>query len=222
MPSTYRGGNSSIEDGQARWMDTDVITVRTGSRPGGRGHHWRRRPVSVSLDGVMDCCTSSCRTPLPAWRSSRPARAPTSDLLPGARRPAAGRRAGGGTGTARRAHGRGPRHARVRRAVRDPAGDRRPDRSSAPGSRSAWSTPTATTRPGRFASRSWPGDTPVGIMAAVTTPQELDERFRTVVGSLTAAERSQAIRRRRIRADSHAHRGTRHCASSMPSSPAGT
>src|SRR4029450_1912463 len=53
----------------------------------------------------------------------------------------------------------------------------------------AWSTPTVTTRPARYDCLSCRAE-PLRIMTVVTTPQELDERFRTVVGGLTVPEES--------------------------------
>ena len=112
--------------GRLDLMRSEVITVtdRLAGRPSGTSPP--RRSVR-RRDRATGCCTSSCRTPPPAWRSSRPAPAPTRTCSP-RWTTCCPPTTGGGTGTAR--PGTGATTCCRRSCRRTPAaGARRADRA---------------------------------------------------------------------------------------------
>ncbi len=94
-----RAGRGTGHCGRMRRMRSEVITVRTGSRPTVRDITERGRAVRRPAPATA-CCTSSSRTPPPGWRSSRPAPAPTTTCC-GPWTTCCPPTTGGGTGTAR-------------------------------------------------------------------------------------------------------------------------
>ena len=205
---------------------TEVITVRTGGRPSGGGHHGRggARSCAGRGDGLLHVFVPHATAGVAIIETGAGS---DDDLLARARRRAAGRRPV--AAPARLAGPRPrPRAAGVRRAVRHACRSSAGGSRSAPGSRSAWSTPTATTRPGRSGFVVPAGLTCRSIArprndGCVTTPRSSTSDFRAAVGGADRAGASRrdpaATRSRRAARPSPARRPW---SSSMPSSPAGT